>query len=507
MRGKLVSALLSVVLVAGLTPCLAWAASPLATAQTDLSVQAPADLDEARQAAADLTVQASADAEQARQKVADAQAAVDAAQAVVDKGSLGFFESVGATSAIDALTNAQYASYTHIGSETDATSLDNMKMSIDIVKRCNEIRKENGLGALSVTDYLMATSQSNANYADESMDHARQFNVAENLAWNWWSHNLPYGVKTAFVQWYDEEKEIWDSAKSTGKYTSKFDGGTYEIPASAFELSAYDLSGQYPDFYLNVGHYLNVIDPDYTVSGGAINTNGTNYDVTYAQNFNSGSSGDKAYSVADYRARFMEYYDKVCGDLDDAKARLSAAKAELAKFFTITDSDVSLAATSFTYNGAAKKPAVTVMLDGVKLSEGTDYTVKYSSNVNAGTASVTVAGKGDYSGKARASFKIAKAANPAKVTVKQKTVAFSKLKNKAQSVSPVSVLGAAGKVSYAKVSKGSSPKLSVNASTGKVTVNAKTKKGTYKVRVQVTVAGNGNYEPLSKTVLAKVKVQ
>ena len=45
------------------------------------------------------------------------------------------------------------------------------------------------------------------------------------------------------------------------------------------------------------------------------------------------------------------------------------------------------------YTGSAHTPAVTVTRDGVVLTEGTDYTAEYSNNVNAGDASVTVAGK------------------------------------------------------------------------------------------------------------------
>lgn len=51
-----------------------------------------------------------------------------------------------------------------------------------------------------------------------------------------------------------------------------------------------------------------------------------------------------------------------------------------------------------TYDGKAHTPDP-VVSDGVrKLVKGTDYTVSYSSNINAGTASVTVTGKGNYTG-------------------------------------------------------------------------------------------------------------
>ena len=58
--------------------------------------------------------------------------------------------------------------------------------------------------------------------------------------------------------------------------------------------------------------------------------------------------------------------------------------------------DVILAKTSYTYDGTAKEPLVTVK-DGDKiLTKGTHYIVEYSNNINAGTATVKVTGKGNY---------------------------------------------------------------------------------------------------------------
>ncbi|MCC8075959.1 MAG: MBG domain-containing protein [Clostridiales bacterium] len=70
---------------------------------------------------------------------------------------------------------------------------------------------------------------------------------------------------------------------------------------------------------------------------------------------------------------------------------------------------VTLSATSYTYNGSAKKPTVTVKNGSTTLTSGTDYTVSYSNNTNAGTATVTVTGKGNYTGSVTKTFTINKA--------------------------------------------------------------------------------------------------
>ncbi len=47
----------------------------------------------------------------------------------------------------------------------------------------------------------------------------------------------------------------------------------------------------------------------------------------------------------------------------------------------------------------------------------------------------------------------------------------------------------------------------VSAKTGKITVKKKLKKGTYKVKVNVTAAGNANYNKMTKAVTFTIKVK
>lgn len=59
---------------------------------------------------------------------------------------------------------------------------------------------------------------------------------------------------------------------------------------------------------------------------------------------------------------------------------------------------ISLDADAFRYNGQEITPAVTVTLNDEPLSAETDYTLEYTDNVDAGEATVTVIGCGDYEG-------------------------------------------------------------------------------------------------------------
>ena len=109
----------------------------------------------------------------------------------------------------------------------------------------------------------------------------------------------------------------------------------------------------------------------------------------------------------------------------------------------------------------------------------------------------------------RAIPKLAKKANTLSVKAKKPSLKASKLKKKKQTIKAskaFTIKGAQGTVSYKKKS-GSSNKLSINAKTGVITVKKGTKKGTYKIVVAVTAAGNEQYEARTKKVTVKVKVK
>ena len=80
---------------------------------------------------------------------------------------------------------------------------------------------------------------------------------------------------------------------------------------------------------------------------------------------------------------------------------------------TIPKKDIEAAKVSIgtvePYDGAQKKPSVTVEYEGKRLTEGTDYTVEYGSNTDAGKGLITIYGAGDYTGLKDVEFDIAPA--------------------------------------------------------------------------------------------------
>lgn len=86
---------------------------------------------------------------------------------------------------------------------------------------------------------------------------------------------------------------------------------------------------------------------------------------------------------------------------------------EIRKNFKITEAsitdDMIANIPSVTYNTRAHTPDVTVTFNGSTLEAGKDYGVAYTNNINAGTATVTVTGKGNFTGTASKDFAIAQA--------------------------------------------------------------------------------------------------
>ena len=187
------------------------------------------------------------------------------------------------------------------------------------------------------------------------------------------------------------------------------------------------------------------------------------------------------------------------------------------KLNDIEAADVELSQSSYTYNGKVQKPSI-VSVKGMFLNEGTDYKATWSNenSRDAGSYSVTIEGKGIYSGTTGATYVIKKAANPMTLKAKTAKVKFKKLKKKDQTVKLAKVItlsGAEGGLSCKLVSAKKGGKsfkkyFKINGKTGNVTVKKGLKKGTYKVTAQVGAAGNANYEASGpKKVTFKIKVK
>ena len=151
---------------------------------------------------------------------------------------------------------------------------------------------------------------------------------------------------------------------------------------------------------------------------------------------------------------------------------------------------VSLSAATYTYDGKAKTPKVTVKDSAGKVISATNYTVSYSNNKNAGTATAKVVMKGNYTGTLTKTFTINKAAN--RITG---TSSFTKTASTSARSFSLGAKATGGTLTYK-----SSSKYVMVTGKGKVTI-AKNFAG--KATITIT-AGGANHKTVTKTVTVTV---
>ena len=117
------------------------------------------------------------------------------AQAKIEQGSKGFFEAYGYTDALKILEEQSTANggSTNIGAENDATSLENFKRALSMVRYGNALRTSDtnftGREDLKVNPTLFAIAQVqiNATANGKVFGHSGLYNVGENITASPWA--------------------------------------------------------------------------------------------------------------------------------------------------------------------------------------------------------------------------------------------------------------------------------------------------------------------------------
>ena len=161
--------------------------------------------------------------------------------------------------------------------------------------------------------------------------------------------------------------------------------GNYEgIITNTFEIKVAEITGA----TLGTTEYVydgSAKTPEVIVkSGDIVIPEGNNYDVVYSANVNVGTV-----TVT------------VTG-----KGNCTGTVTNTFEIKTAEITEVTLLTTEYVYDGKAKTPEVIVKSGDVVIPEGNNYDVTYSANVNAGTVTVTVTGKGNCTGTVTNTFEI-----------------------------------------------------------------------------------------------------
>ncbi|MBO7130362.1 MAG: hypothetical protein J6W05_11405 [Prevotella sp.] len=219
---------------------------------------------------------------------------------------------------------------------------------------------------------------------------------------------MKYSLTAAEATDYSEDIPTGKDAKTyTVYYKVEGDANHNDIAPASLEVTIAAKTVSAPTITLSQTSFVydgTAKQPTVTVKDGDTEIPATEYTVSYTNNTDVAASTDN-------KAPTVTITDK-----DGGNYTVSGSAT-----FTITAKEttptVTLATTSYVYDGTAKEPAVTVTIPGegenadpVTLTSN-DYTVAYSDNTNAGTntAKATVTLKGNYSGSGSATFTIGQA--------------------------------------------------------------------------------------------------
>ena len=209
------------------------------------------------------------------------------------------------------------------------------------------------------------------------------------------------------------------------------------------------------------------IRPIVTVTyNGDLLVEGTDYELLYDNNINAGTASVIITGKGNYTGTFPA-----------AEFTINPASIDTAEVSGIQNK---------TYNGSAQTQTPVVKVGSTTLTEGTDYTISYRNNVNAGIATVNITGLGHYIGEISKTFTIAKAAQNLNVVADSPIILIGKTTN-------VSASGAKETSEYTFSS--SDPAVATVDSSGTVIG-----KGSGTVTITVKAAATVNYNAASKTV-------
>lgn len=346
-------------------------------------------------------------------------------------------------------------------------------------------------GWSSSTRKTKAASNSLAflNYIEKNSDYTAMF-------YSYRSITSPYGSPSSRkldMSIIDSKYRVWLAQYSTDN--------SYERPFDTWQYtSSGTISGISGRVDCNFWYYDNAAEK--TASGTKSIKNAT---VTLGQSSYTYSAAQKKPSVSvsysgttltegvDYKVHYLKNvlagtaYARIEGLGKYSNVQLVPYTVSKAKISGATVSAVS----DVVYSGKLKIPSPTVKYNGTTLKKGTDYTLSYSSNRSAGTATIKITGKGNFTGTTTTTFTILKAeptfTGTASYTKNTGDSAFT-LNTKSSNEDAV--------LTY----KSSDTSIATVSSSGKVTLKGKA--GT--AVITVTSPETANYKAAATTVQVKV---
>lgn len=185
----------------------------------------------------------------------------------------------------------------------------------------------------------------------------------------------------------------YSNNKNAGTATAVITGiGNYSgTIKTTFRIMPLSIYSAYNTEVSNQSYTGKAIEPKMDILyGNTILTKGVDYTVSYSDNKEVGSAKVTVTGIGNFCDSWFFYFE------------ITECNIKNATIGKIADQFCT---------GKAVKPGVSVKLGSTKLKKDQDYTVKYSNNKKAGTATVTISGIANYTGTAKTTFKIVNKVN------------------------------------------------------------------------------------------------
>lgn len=187
----------------------------------------------------------------------------------------------------------------------------------------------------------------------------------------------------------EEYSITWENNTHAGKAALVVHGeGDYSGEARfEFNIIPVELSTCTINDFEDVTYTGEAFKPAVTVKNGDITlVENTDYTVDY-DTLNAGTAKITVSGINDYKGEVVKNFTISPLSINDSSITVDKISSQL-------------------YNGKAYDPAVTVRYGEMALKSGTDYTVTYKNDVNAGTATVVIEGTGNFTGTRQADYEI-----------------------------------------------------------------------------------------------------
>ncbi len=226
--------------------------------------------------------------------------------------------------------------------------------------------------------------------------------------------DLELEIDLPYTYYLDDNKDgVADSAKKYSKIVAASHTHRY--------IQEYDIDKFVIEYTPVFDYEGSAITPEVVVRNGETALKeGTDYSVKYSNNINSGK--------ATVTVQGKGYY----------KNKVTKTFKIYARY--LVDVTCSLSDNEMLYDGQEKQPLPTLKFNGKTLVKGTDYTVKYSDNINPGQGNATITGRGNFTGEVNLPFTIKMSVRDAHITLNESVFMYDGSEKK-PSVTSVTVNG------------------------------------------------------------------